>query len=94
VKGIALAPIGFRKLSREIHLDKLECVIPEIQPEPLTLYTGKFPTVAGNYQRLVVREALVAEVALKDLSVIGQTETAYYEVCTHPEVYQFVKDRT
>ena len=93
VKGIALSPSGFRKLAREIHLDKLECMIPEIQPEPLTLYTGKFPTVAGNYQRLVVREAMVVEVALKDLSVIGNTETAYYEVCTHPGVYQFVKNR-
>jgi len=93
VKGIALSPSGFRKLAKEIHLDRLECIIPEIQPEPLALYTGKFPTVAGNYQRLIVREALIPQVALKDLSVIGQTENAYYEVCTHPAVYQHVKDR-
>ena len=94
VKGIALAPGGFWKLAKEIHLDKLECLIPEIQQEPLTFYTGQFPTVAGNYQRLVIREALIPEVALKDLSVIRLTENPYYEVCTHPAVYQYVKDRT
>lgn len=93
VKGIALSPSGFRKLAKEIHLEKIECAIPEISPDPLTLYTGKFPTVAGNYQRLVVREAMVPEVALKDLSAIRLTETPYYEVCTHPAVYQFVKER-
>ncbi|RJP88632.1 MAG: hypothetical protein C4518_10800 [Desulfobacteraceae bacterium] len=93
VKGIALSPGGFRKLSREIHLEKLECLIPEIQPEPLTLYTGKFPTVAGNYQRLVIREALIPEVALKDLSMIRQTENAYYEVSTNQSVYTRVKEQ-
>lgn len=93
VKGIALSPSGFRKLAKEIHLDKIECTIPEIAPEPLSLYTGKFPTVAGNYQRLVVREAMIPEVALKDLSVIRLTENPYYEVCTHPAIYQHVKER-
>lgn len=94
VKGIALSAPGFRKLSREIHLERVECRIPEIGQDLLVLYTGKFPTVSGNYQRLVIREEPIPEVDLKDLRMLGMTEFRYYEVCTHQEIYQRVKELT
>ncbi|MBC2716946.1 MAG: hypothetical protein HF978_16710 [Desulfobacteraceae bacterium] len=91
VKGIQLSHKGFKKLSKEIHLKRLECEIPEIEQAPLTLYTGKFPTTAGNFQRLIIRKATIPEVSLKDLSIIGQTENTYYEVCTNQKLYEHVK---
>ncbi len=91
VKGVQLSHKGFKKLSKEIHLKRLECQIPEIGQEPLTFYTGKFPTAAGNFQRLIIREANIPEMSIKDLGIIGQTENKYYEVCTNQKVYEHIK---
>ena len=91
VKGVQLTLKGFKKLSKEIHLKRIECQMPEVGNEMLTFYTGKFPTTAGNFQRLIIREAFIPEISLKDLSVIGQTENKYYEVCTNQKVYELVK---
>ncbi len=91
VHGIELAPEGFKKLYREIHLKKIEGEIPDVGPEPLTLYSGTYPTIAGNYQRLVIREADIPEISLKDLSVIGNTGQKYYEVITNQKIYDHVK---
>ncbi len=91
VKGVQLSQKGFKKLSAEIHLNRLECQIPGIGNEPLALYTGKFPTTAGNFQRLIIREAFIPEVSLNDLSSVGQTNNKYYEVCTNQKVYEYVK---
>jgi hypothetical protein len=57
----------------------------------MLLYTGTFPTVAGNYQRLVIRESTIPEVALNNLNPIRHTEKKFYEVCTNPKVYDHVK---
>ncbi len=65
--------------------------MPETGNEMLTFYTGKFPTTAGNFQRLIIREAIIPEISLKDLGVIGQTDNKYYEVCTNQKVYELVK---
>ena len=70
VKGIELAPEGFVKLNKEIHLKKYETQLPDIHPVPMVLYTGTFPTVSGNYQRLVIREANIPEVTLSNLTPI------------------------
>lgn len=91
VQGVELAPEGFEKLRKEIHLKRIEGEIPEIGPERLILYTGKFPTNAGNYQRIVIREAPIPEVAPDDLRVLRHTDEYYYEVCTNPRVYDLVK---
>ena len=91
VKGIQLSHKGFKKLSKEIYLKQVECQIPGIGTEPLTFYTGKFPTTAGNFQRLIIREANIPEISLKDLSIIGQTDNKYYEVCTNQKVYEHIK---
>lgn len=91
VKGIQLSAQAFKKLSKEIHLKRLECEIPELSKDPLILYTGKFPTFSGNFQRLIIREAPIPRVSLKDLSVMGQTDSTYYEVCTNHALYAHVK---
>jgi len=91
VNGIELNPTGFKKLSQEINLKLIECVIPDLQEEKLRLYTGKFPAVSGKYQQLVIREQQISEVNLDNLSVIRLTPRKFYEVCTHPKVYEYIK---
>lgn len=91
VHGIELAAEGFKKLSREIHFTKVECKIPDVQEEPLTFYSGTYPTIAGNYQRLVIRESTVPEISPKDLSIVGLTEKKYYEVVTNQKIFDHVK---
>jgi hypothetical protein len=62
--------------------------------EEVTLYTGKVPTPRGKYQRLVIRETAVLKVEPGTLDVTGATARKYYEVCTHPALYEFAESRT
>ncbi|MEA1949156.1 MAG: hypothetical protein U9N83_17875 [Thermodesulfobacteriota bacterium] len=92
INGIELNPEGFEKLSKEINLKSIECHIPDLQKEKIKINTGKFPTVTGEYQRLVIREAPIPEVVPDELRVIRQTDQKYYEVCTHPMLHEYVEN--
>jgi hypothetical protein len=91
VNGIELNAEGFEKLSREIDLKSLECHIPELQSKKIKVHTGKFPTVTGKYHRLVIREDLISEISPHDFSIIKKTDNKYYEVCTHPLLYEHIE---
>jgi hypothetical protein len=91
VNGIELNAEGFEKLSREIDLKSIECHIPELQSEKIKVHTGKFPTVTGKYHRLVVREDLISEISPNDFSILKKTEKKYYEVCTHPLLFEHIE---
>lgn len=91
VNGIELSPEGFIKLSKEISLKSI--VYPMNGSEKVTLYTGTVPTISGASQRLVIREAEVLRVKPKTFDVIDKTTRKYYEVCTQPEIYDFVATR-
>jgi hypothetical protein len=90
VGGIELNPDGFAKLSREINLESI--MYPAEKNAMVKLYTGKVPTVSGKYQRLVIREATILEVKPETMDVIGETSKKYYEVCTNPDIYEFIKN--
>ncbi|RLB96914.1 MAG: hypothetical protein DRH90_24140, partial [Deltaproteobacteria bacterium] len=94
VNGIELNAAGLKKLSDEINLRALECDIPELQKERFTVYTGTFPTTTGRYKRLIIRQAHVPKVNPETMKVRKLTSKKYYEVCTHPKVYQYVNDRS
>ena len=91
INGIELNEAGFRKLSQEIDLKEFYGDIPDLQLTKVRLYTGKFPTKSGRYQRLVLREAEVPAVNPDDLSQLYFTHRKYYEVCTSPTLYKFTK---
>ena len=91
INGIELNEAGFRKLSQEIDLKEFYGDIPDLQLEKVRLFTGKFPTKSGRYQRLVLREAEVPAVNSEDLSQFYFTHRKYYEVCTSPTLYKFTK---
>lgn len=91
VNGIEIHPQAFDKLSREIKLRPVECIIPEIQQEKIKFFTGSFPTVSGQNQLLIIREDTIPQVHEKDFSLIAMTHRAYYEVCTNEKVYDYFK---
>lgn len=91
VNGIELDTEGFAKLSREINLTRIE--YPAEKDEKVALYTGKVPTLGGRYQRLAIREASVLEVKPDTLEAIGPTPRKYYEVCTHPAIFEFIDNQ-
>ena len=91
VNGIELNEAGFRKLAQEIDLKQFYGDLPDLQLKKVRLYTGKFPTKSGRYQRLVLREADVPAVNSKDLRQVQFTHRKYYEVCTSPTLYKVTK---
>ena len=94
LNGIELSAAGFEKLSQEIELKAMTCSIPDLQKEEIMIYTGKFPTVTGKFKRLVIREDQILKVVPEDLRVIQPTSRKYYEVCTHPKLYQYVQEKS
>jgi hypothetical protein len=89
VNGIELTEDGFAKLESEINLESI--MYPVGKNNKVKLYTGKVPTLNGNYENIVIREATILAVKPETLDVIGDTYRKYYEVCTHPEIYEYVK---
>ncbi|MBW2449333.1 MAG: hypothetical protein JRE92_02760 [Deltaproteobacteria bacterium] len=91
VNGIELNAEGFEKLSQEINLKTLECHIPALQSAKIRVHTGKFPTVTGKYHRLIIREDRIPVISPHDFSIVGKTNKKYYEVCTHPLLYEHIE---
>ncbi len=89
VNGIELSKTAFEKLSREIDLQKTD---GSVYNEKQRLYTGKFPTVTGMYQRLIIREARIPRVDPETLKPTERTSRKYYEVCTNPKLYEYMKN--
>jgi hypothetical protein len=91
VNGIELNEAGFQKLTAEINLKPMNCLVPELQEEPIIIHTGKFPLVTGTFQRLILREDWVQELRPVDLKVLGKVNRKYYEVCTHDVLKKYVE---
>ena len=91
VNGIELNAQGFEKLSKEIDLKMLPGNFNNSKDQTYTLYLGKFPTKSGRYQRLIIREAQIPVVEPTSLKPIRFTSRKYYEVCTNPSLYKWVR---
>jgi len=88
VNGIELSVDGFNKLAKEINLKTV--IYKAGKNENVKLYTGKVPTVNGNYQQLAIREATIYEIKPETMEINGETSQKYYEVCTNHEIYNFI----
>jgi hypothetical protein len=91
VNGIELNAEGFEKLSREINLSPLpfsDAAEGQQQQAAHRFHAGRVPLVHGRYQTLVIREAPVFNVESDTLTVLSRSPHRYYEVCTHPRLYE------
>jgi hypothetical protein len=89
VNGIELTEDSFAKLESEISLKSI--IYPVDKNDKVKLYAGTVSTLNGNYETLVIREDTILAVKPETLDIIGDTYRKYYEVCTHPEIYEYVK---
>jgi hypothetical protein len=98
VGGICLSEAAFRKLQQEISLsswtaDRNE---PGIAGSGFTgpwvdeqheLFVGTVPIANGVFRKIAIRKNRIAQVDVRDLSILHWTERWYYEVCANPAVY-------
>jgi len=91
VNGIELNQSGFRKLAQEIDLKTMNCLIPELQGEPIVIHTGKFPLVSGTFQRLIIREDWVQELDTVNYRPTAKVNRKYFEVCTQDTLKKYVE---
>jgi hypothetical protein len=92
VNGIELNTLGFNKLSKEINLTSFELETPDPKSRRIKMYTGKFPLTTGRFQRLIIREGIIPQIDPETFRTIKNTDRKFYEICTHPKIYQYVRN--
>jgi len=92
VGGICLSEAAFLKLKQEISLLPWS---PNPEPgftgswldEQRKFFVGTVPVANGVFRKIVIRQNRIAQVDVRDLSILRWTDRCYYEVCAHPAVY-------
>jgi hypothetical protein len=93
VGGICLSEAAFRKLQQEISLTTWTANLREPGFQgPWTdregeFFVGTVPIANGVFRKIVIRKSRVAQVDVRDLSILQWTDRCYYEVCANPAVY-------
>ena len=97
VGGICLSEAAFHKLQQEISLSS--CAENSGEPEFAGLFTGPWideqrefflgtvPIANGVFRKIAIRRNRIAQVDVRDLSILYWTDRWYYEVCANPAVY-------
>src|ERR1700676_5572801 len=97
VGGICLSEAAFHKLQQEISLSS--CAANSGEPEFAGLFTGPWideqrefflgtvPIANGVFRKIAIRKNRIAQVDVRDLSILRWTDRWYYEVCANPAVY-------
>ena len=92
VNGIELNAAGFEKLKTEIDLKPAEVGIRALEKNRVRFYTGRFPTVTGSYERLVIRESRIPRVDPDTFAVLALSRKKYYEICTNPKLLEHIEN--
>ena len=93
VGGICLSEAAFRKLQQEISLspwapDPTESGFNSAWiDEECEFFVGTVPIANGVFRKLAIRKNRIAQVDVRDLSILRWTDRWYYEVCANPAVY-------
>src|SRR5258708_4948921 len=93
VGGICLSEAAFRKLQQEISLSPWAADRSEPGfngtwvDEQHEFFVGTVPIANGVFRKIAIRKNRIAQVDVRDLSILHWTDRWYYEVCAHPAVY-------
>ena len=98
VGGICLSEAAFCKLQQEISLSPWQANLSESgfnEPgftgpwidEQCEFFAGTVPIANGVFRKIVIRKSRIAQVDVRDLSILHWTDRWYYEVCANPAVY-------
>jgi hypothetical protein len=92
IGGIHINEAAFQKLRGEISLQAFDLQVPMIwKKTTVRVYAGVVPLSQGSFHHIIVREGRIAHVDARDFSLKEVTERRYYEVCTHPKIYQAIE---
>jgi class 3 adenylate cyclase len=93
VGGICLSEVAFNKLRQEISLtpwsaspDDSDFRGPWVD-EQCEFFIGTVPVATGVFRKLAIRRNRIAQVDVRNLSILQWTDRYYYEVCANPAVY-------
>ena len=94
VGGICLSEAAFRKLQQEISLSPWSAgpranlgLTARWIDEQREFFVGTVPIANGVFRKIVIRKNRIAQVDVRDLSILRWTDRCYYEVCANPAVY-------
>ena len=87
MSGICLSEPAFAKMQQEIALTRWNADFtgPWID-EQREFFVGTVPLANGTFRRIAVRKGRIAQVDVRDLSILRWTDRYYYEVCANPAV--------
>jgi hypothetical protein len=89
VGGICLSETAFRKLEQEISLTVWPAGFRGQWIDELReFYVGTVPLANGAFRKVVIRKGRVAQLDVRDFSLLRWTDKFYFEVCANPAVYQ------
>jgi hypothetical protein len=92
IGGIHINQAAFQKLCGEISLQAFDLQVPMIwQKSTVRVYAGMVPLGQGSFHHIIVREGRITHVDARDFSLKHVTDRHYYEVCTHPKIYQAIE---
>ncbi|HZU33861.1 MAG TPA: hypothetical protein VFB79_22290 [Candidatus Angelobacter sp.] len=93
IGGIHINEAAFQKLRSEISLQAYDLQVPMIwQKTTARVYAGVVPLGQGLFHHIVIREGRIAHIDARDFSLKKHTDRHYYEVCTHPRIYQAIEN--
>jgi hypothetical protein len=55
--------------------------------EQCEFFIGTVPIASGIFRKIAIRKSRIAQVDVRDLSILHWTDRYYYEVCANPAVY-------
>jgi hypothetical protein len=97
VGGICLSEAAFRKLQQEISLsaathNRNDAGLKGLFSgrwidEQCEFFVGTVPIANGVFRKIAIRKSRIAQVDVRDLSILQWTDRWYYEVCANPAVY-------
>ncbi len=93
VGGICLSEEAFLKLQEEISLSPWNVSPGESGfagpwvDQQREFFVGTVPIANGVFRKLAIRKSRIAQVDVRDLSILRWTDRYYYEVCANPAVY-------
>ncbi len=88
VGGICLSEPAFRKLRAEISLTPWPVNFkgPWIDDQR-EFFVGTVPLANGAFRKIAIRKSRIAQVDVRDFSLLHWTDRFYFEVCADPAVY-------
>jgi hypothetical protein len=95
IGGIHINEAAFLKLRGEISLQPFDVKVPMIWSKTaVRVYAGMVPVGQGSFHQIIIREGRIAHVDARDFSLKEITNRNYYEICTHPKIYQAIESVT